>query len=74
MFPALEDEEGLSWGGVTGGAGIAGVVTEAVRPAIASAAAFTSAERLEGERRSEGRSILEEAVLKGGGGGCLGEG
>lgn len=69
MFAALEEEEGLSWGGVTGGAGIAGVVIEAVRPATASAAAVTSAERCEGDRRSEGRSMLEEADLKGGG--CL---
>lgn len=68
MFPVFAEEEGLSWGGVTGGAGMAGVVTDAVRPAAASAAALTSAERLEGERRSEGRSMLEEAALKGGGG------
>lgn len=72
MFPALEEEEGLSWGGVTGGAGIAGVVNEAVRPAAVSAALITSAERLEGERRSEGRSMLELAVLRGGS--CLEEG
>lgn len=54
---------------MTGGAGIAGVVlvVEALRPAAASAAAATSASRLEGVSCSEGRSMLDAVALSGGG-------
>lgn len=79
---AVEVEDGLSWGGVTGGAGIAGVdplalVAEAEAEAepeseaAASAAAPTSAKRVEGERRRAGRSMLEVAVRSGGSPGSL---
>lgn len=64
---AAEGEDGLSWGGVTGGAGMAGVRPLAAR-ATASAAASTSAEKLVGDRRRAGRSMWEERVLLSGAG------
>lgn len=70
MLVSAGNEDGLSWGGVTGGAGTekAGVEPLAAL-AAASAAAPTSASRWngeEGERRRVGRSMLDFAVFKGG--------
>lgn len=67
-FAVLGAEEGLSWGGVTGGAGTEMVWLQPL------AAASRSASRLkgeEGERRKVGRSIFDFVVLRGGG--SLGE-
>lgn len=67
----VEEEGGLSWGGVTGGAGIEradplALAVEAEPAAAASAAAPTSAKRVEGESRRAGRSMLEVADRSGG--------
>lgn len=70
MLASAGNEDGLSWGGVTGGAGTekAGVEPLAAL-AAASAAAPTSASRWngeDGERRRVGRSMLDLCVFKGG--------
>lgn len=67
-FAVSGAEEGLSWGGVTGGAGTEMVWEEPLTAASRSASRLKGEE---GERRKVGRSIFDFVVLRGEG--SLGE-
>lgn len=68
------EEDGLSWGGVTGGAGTGKAGGDPLAAAAAAAAAESAAAPMsasrwkgeDGERRRVGRSMLDFAVFKGG--------